>query len=698
MTSTSRDAFELVALQRVAQSGARALELDVVLRRCLEQSMKVAEADFGVIYLDDARRKVLRRAVAMPDPELGPPTLDARVIDEKIVDTFSMWDLDDPTRVAATPGIERGRARGIRRAYVLRFIVDERRVGFLTLLFKTAHELAPSTRDTLLAMGGFEAAAIEAARVHRELADRARVANLLRHFGEQALDRDADVPRLILDTACAVANVDRATILQMIDQDDGTRIARVTGVIGSGQEVLRGLELPETSRYIAEALAEMRVVEDLGGHDPDAVEVRLCRQIGVESYIVVPMRKRDRAVGLLVAGHGEKRAFGEGEIEGMALFSTMAAAALERDRRQQEERAQHLRLAAVIEHLPIVVAVIEKSGAISHINRAGREFAKITGGDGRNWQTGARAVTVYDREGNVMPPEKSQILEAFAGHSPPPLELTLAMGEHRIPVLSVVAPLPEPDGSVRSVVTAFQDVSLLRKLADAKDRFLSIASHELRSPITSLRATTSLLQMDPASLTDESRRTVLFHRIQRQIDRLATLVERLLDTARLNAGELPLDVANCELNALTGEALELCKPTLGAHTVVFEPGPPLVGCWDAARIEQVVTNLVSNAARYSPPGEIRVRLRSDGNMACVDVIDRGVGIPPEELPNIFTPFFRGARAATQHKQGLGLGLFISSEIARRHGGKLEVQSEPGHGSTFTVALPLAAVGLPPAQK
>ncbi|HEX8951582.1 MAG TPA: HAMP domain-containing sensor histidine kinase, partial [Polyangia bacterium] len=259
----------------------------------------------------------------------------------------------------------------------------------------------------------------------------------------------------------------------------------------------------------------------------------------------------------------------------------------------------------------------------------------------------------------------------------------------RLHVLSVTVPLRGRDGAVEAVLSSFQDVTELRELADAKDRFLSIASHELRSPITSLRATTSLLQLDPAALADEARRTVLLSRIQRQIDRLSTLVERLLDTTRLNAGELPLDYADCDLAALCRDAAEHARLTDREHRYVVEAPAPIPGRWDAARIEQVLTNLLNNACRYAPPrSEIVVHARTvDGQRAVVDVVDQGPGVTPEQEGKLFTAFYRGA-AATRHKGGLGLGLYITSEIVRRHGGRVGVRSPPGQGATFTVELPL----------
>jgi signal transduction histidine kinase len=255
-------------------------------------------------------------------------------------------------------------------------------------------------------------------------------------------------------------------------------------------------------------------------------------------------------------------------------------------------------------------------------------------------------------------------------------------------VLAVAAPLHDADGAVEAVVTGFQDVSALRELADAKDRFLRIASHELRSPITSLRATIGLLGMDPTAITDEARRVTLLARTNRQVDRLIKLVEQLLDSARLGVSEVPLQLTEGELVALCREAIDLAPLSATGHRVQLEAAAPVRGRWDLLRVEQVLTNLINNAVRYSPPGStITVRIRGDEARAVVDVLDQGIGIPAEQLDRVFTPFFRGSNATALHRGGLGLGLHITSEIVRRHGGRISVTSRPGEGSTFTVELP-----------
>src|SRR5262249_30133922 len=162
--------------------------------------------------------------------------------------------------------------------------------------------------------------------------------------------------------------------------------------------------------------------------------------------------------------------------------------------------------------------------------------------------------------------------------------------------------------------------------------------HELRSPLTSLRATVSLLQLDASAIVDAERRTTLLSRIDRQTERLTRLVEELLDMTRINARELPLARVDLDLTALCRESIELtCVPA--GHRCDLDAAGEARGRWDPLRIEQVVTNLLANAIRYSPNDRpITVRVRADERVATVQVIDQGIGIPAQQLEHVFTPF------------------------------------------------------------
>jgi signal transduction histidine kinase len=254
--------------------------------------------------------------------------------------------------------------------------------------------------------------------------------------------------------------------------------------------------------------------------------------------------------------------------------------------------------------------------------------------------------------------------------------------------MMAAAPIRAPDGgAVEAVVLACQDVSALHELAQVKDRFLSVAAHELRTPLTALHATTQLIEVDPSLLDDRARRDRLLARISRQSGRLVRLVEQLLDSVRAQSGELPLQPTEVDLVLLCRDLVDAIMPASGPRAIVVGERP-VVGRWDAVRIEQVVTNLLSNAVRYSPSdGEVVIDVRADGKRALLSVHDAGSGIPEAQREMLFTPFFRGANARN-HAGGLGLGLHIAQEIVRRHGGIIRVDSRDRHGTTFTVELPL----------
>lgn len=237
----------------------------------------------------------------------------------------------------------------------------------------------------------------------------------------------------------------------------------------------------------------------------------------------------------------------------------------------------------------------------------------------------------------------------------------------------------------------------LREAVAIRDQFLSIASHELRTPLTPLKATVELLLRQEASglnLSPERQRSTL-QRLQRQVNRLTTLVGDMLDVTRMQTGRFSLQRSSVDLCALAREVVDRIQHTRADRSgpILLElPGQPLVGEWDEQRLDQLLTNLLENAVRYSPAETpIHVRVRSEGNDAVLEVEDRGIGISAESLPNLFAPFYRAQNAALHYAGGLGLGLSICREIVERHGGTLSATSEgPGQGSRFTARLPRSA--------
>ncbi|MDY7227744.1 PAS domain S-box protein [Hyalangium rubrum] len=229
----------------------------------------------------------------------------------------------------------------------------------------------------------------------------------------------------------------------------------------------------------------------------------------------------------------------------------------------------------------------------------------------------------------------------------------------------------------------------LRMASEAKDAFLAAASHELRTPLAAAKGHAHLAMLKLGGQTETGPGKSL-KIINRQIDRMTKLVEELLDISRLQAGRLSLELERFDLGQLLRETCDRMSVLAQSHPLRLEVPERLEGVWDRGRLDQVLTNLVSNAIRYSPDGgEVVVRVLEEGTGVHLMVKDRGVGIPPEKQSVIFERF---GRAHGSKYGGLGLGLTISQGIVEQHGGRIWVESQgvPGEGSLFHVWLPREA--------
>ena len=244
----------------------------------------------------------------------------------------------------------------------------------------------------------------------------------------------------------------------------------------------------------------------------------------------------------------------------------------------------------------------------------------------------------------------------------------------------------------RRAALAVDNARLLRATQQAvrlRDDFLSVASHELRTPITSLNLAVERLLRSEATgkqLPPESLSTGL-HRVQHSTARLQRLTNELLDVTRIEHGRLDLDPAPVELGALAREAAEELRLELATAgcSLQIDADQPVAGVWDSSRLQQVITNLLSNALKFGAGRPIEIRVTGAGEVATAGRSDHGFGIEPGRQAFIFDRFERAV--PTKHYGGLGLGLYIARRIVQAHGGDLRVESEPGHGATFTLTIP-----------
>lgn len=232
--------------------------------------------------------------------------------------------------------------------------------------------------------------------------------------------------------------------------------------------------------------------------------------------------------------------------------------------------------------------------------------------------------------------------------------------------------------------------SAAQEAVHLRDAFLSIASHELKTPVTALLGYVDLLQRRALQNGAQERDLRSIQIIHDQAWRLTNLIGSLLDISRIETGQLRLDPAPLNLRALVERIIGEMEPVFERYSFSYDLGAEaLIVEGDAVRLEQVLHNLFQNATRYSPPGStVTIRLWREDQTARLSVADQGIGIPEAALPHIFQRFFRAHTDDTHRISGLGIGLFVVKEIVELHGGSVEVESAEGVGSTFSVSLPL----------
>jgi signal transduction histidine kinase len=235
----------------------------------------------------------------------------------------------------------------------------------------------------------------------------------------------------------------------------------------------------------------------------------------------------------------------------------------------------------------------------------------------------------------------------------------------------------------------------LRELSELKEEFLALTTHDLRSPLTVISGVISFFTSGRlGELTPEQKNMVSM--MERNTHNLIELVNDLLDASKLESGTMRLDLSSTDLCVLIDELREAMEPLAKEKEIRLEEEipcdlPPLQA--DRAKLRRVLTNLVSNAIKFTPKGgQVRIRAGVEGGQIRISVIDTGVGIPPEDLARLFDKYEQARSRATRSEKGTGLGLYITRQLVELHGGRIEVQSEVGRGSNFSFTIPTAVTG------
>ena len=501
----------------------------------------------------------------------------------------------------------------------------------------------------------------------------------------------------VLDSACSLTSA-RYGVMTLLDDGGMVRDFLSSGL--NPQEAERLWLMPEGLRIFQAltGLSEPLRLPDLAEHIrglgfPDFT---IPLPVGVFRFMAAPMFHRGHRVGHVFVGVREDgEEFSQEDEETLVMFAAQAALVIANAGAHREEQRARADLETLVNTSPVGVVVFDAAtGMPVSVNR---EAIRLVSGllDGEQAAEDLLdVVTCVRGDGREVSLREFPLAELFrTGETVRAEEITLRVPDGRsVSVLLNATPIHADDGRVASFVVTLQDLTPLEAQERLRAEFLAMVSHELRTPLAAVKGSvTTLLEaagdLDPAE-------TAQFHRIIRdQSDQMRFLIGDLLDVARIETGTLPVDPEPSDIRALVEEAgsrFQSGDARNSLHLELAEYLPMVLA--DRRRVVQVLGNLLSNAAGYSPEGSpIVVSAIRDGVYVAVSVSDRGRGIPAEMLPELFRKFSQAFdRDPASGVDGSGLGLAICKGIVEAHGGRIRAESDgPGLGAKFTFTLPVA---------
>ncbi len=478
------------------------------------------------------------------------------------------------------------------------------------------------------------------------------------------------------------------------------RILRVSIEMLAGQAGLIALKEPEGWRvaaahkiqpaflsYLEPLLAEGKE-QDLDVRELNRMlkELTYTASMGLLNGTGLPLAAHDQVIGVIFIFRNYPDLFTSNDRVLLQSFADQAAVAVFNAQLYGQVNYEKQRLDALLDSAADGILILRPDHTIDRCNAAferllGQPRSQIVGkqhDEVIRWATEPQGTTLEEAEADGWPlgPDTSLYVEGDLERPLPP----------PIPVGITYSALLSDDGKLRNIFLSVRDITHFRNAEELKSTFISIVSHELRTPVTLIKGYASTLRRDDAKWDRSVVRESLTV-IEEEADRLSKLIDDLLDASRLQAGGLNFSKTDVSLPVIAARVAERFGPQAGSHQIVVdfpEDYPMVLG--DDRRLEQVLANLVSNALKYAPKGEIRISGSLRPSQAIVCVSDQGPGIDPRDLPHIFDRFYRSTAAVKQTK-GAGLGLYLARAIIEAHGGRIWADAKPDSGARICFSLP-----------
>jgi PAS domain S-box-containing protein len=471
-------------------------------------------------------------------------------------------------------------------------------------------------------------------------------------------------PSLLGADACAV---------RTFEEDDLV----VSAAFGGGADDAVGTRGSATS-WLSGDVFQSRgplAIEDASADDR-LVEADPLVAAGYVAYLGVPLSGPEGApVGVLAVYARRPRTWRREEIEALQALAGNTSAALANAELYSRVSVEKERSVAILANIADGIVAVDRDGKVVLWNAAAERITGVP----QEEAIGRTTVQVLQRQ------LESGDDEAHTGQR----LVSILLGGEEVWLSLSEAVMRDPLGAVAGRIFAFRDISADRMVEQVKSDFVAAVSHELRTPLTSIYGFAETLLRQDIPFGEDERRTFLGY-IASESERLTEIVDQLLNVARLDAGDLQVELGRIDVGSVVSEVVETVEVTNGHRFEIDLPEEPLAAEADPDKVRQVFSILVENALRYSPQGgTVTVGARRNDDRVEVRVVDEGMGIPASEREWIFRKFYRAESAARDGAAGTGLGLFIAKELVNAMGGRIWVDSTEGEGSSFAFELPAA---------
>ena len=409
--------------------------------------------------------------------------------------------------------------------------------------------------------------------------------------------------------------------------------------------------------------------------------------LGLFTGVGLPLITREKVIGVIFVFRNYPGVFSSNDRALLQSFANQAAIAVDNAQLYQQVRQDKQRMDALLDSAADGILIMDAGHMVTRCNPA---FARMV-------EQSVESIIgkTHDEVINLICHEDMLTLEqAEAGGWPLTANATLYVeGDlHRakgisLPVGITYAPLISESGNLLNIIATVRDITRFREAEELKSTFISVISHELKTPVALIKGYVGTLRREDATWDLEIVKDSLAV-IEEEADRLTGMIENLLDASRLQAGGLSLTLTDVALDAIADRIAKRFQTQSTIHkiTVEFPESFPTVS-GDETRLEQVISNLVSNAIKYSTDGgEIRVSGQVRPTQVIICVSDQGPGVAPEDIPHIFDRFYRSS-VAKRTTKGAGLGLYLARAVVEAHGGRIWVDPRPGDGARICFSIP-----------